>query len=1188
MHGPDPSRQERRWIAWAVALLACLALAGCIGDLESKAALRARVLAVQADAHLQELDTTPDSLAPDATLPDAGPGDADGSADTLDAVDAADSVDVADTATGDAGPADTGSVCPGGVGCPCGANAPCTGGACFDTSTGRRCAAPCGPGDACPPAEVCVTAAGVTGKVCAPRYAALCNPCKASKVCATPGSAGGVCVDRGDEGAFCGTGCQASADCPADYECQAVQSIEGQASKQCVRKAGPGGSAVCPCSDDATNKQASTLCAVTATAPGGKLIGTCKGERYCDIGGLTMCDAPTPTAEVCDGQDNDCDSLQDEDTCDDGNPCTQDACTLASGCTHTTADGMTCSDGMPCTEKDICKGGTCAGTPKVCESTPCQDGVCDATSGTCGLKGKADGSACDDGSACTSGDACAKQICKGAPVPCDDGIACTTDGCDVDLGCVYTPSIVACNDANACTEFDQCKDKACVGIPNAKLCDDNNPCTTDTCGAKGCVHTALAAGSCEDGNPCTTGDACVAGTCVAGKNSCQCTQDGDCQDDGNPCNGKVFCDTSAQPFACKIKPGSVVTCVASADPCKVVACAKASGLCETGNAANGTACSDGSVCTDKDTCQGGSCVGGAAITCDDGNSCTLDTCDATKGCVFQPSTAACDDGNACTSGDVCDSGKCVSGTVKACAVSGSCTKASCDPASGQCVASNVSGPCDDGKPCTVGDSCQGGSCVAGPVKACDDGSACTSDSCDAATGACKNVLIPCDDNNACTDNTCDAKTGCSYPTHTCPSTDACAPATCDKLTGCGTAPISCKASSFCWNGTCGSAWATGAAAGDAVTCARLVAGSWSCWGLNTSGQVGTGSKGGTFSSPQATKVDGAADGVDLGKATGCAIGSGKSSILCWGANGVGQCGNGGTSDAPTPGTVSVDTPLLGPTPPSTWKSVSVGGSHACAVGGDGSVYCWGDNTFNQLGRNKPALGGLPAYATSAGQAANLSGIGILSAGGAHTCAATSAGDKLWCWGQNDDGQCGLSGKVATATQVNLGGIGTVLAIAAGGRHTCLIAQNGSATPGVVCFGQNDRGQCSPGQGGSDSTGPTAVKNLTGTPVQITAGDAHTCVRMASGAVYCWGANDKGQVGNGQTSDPTTPQLVAVPKSPYSYGWKGVVAGWQHTCAVRDDGTMWCWGSNASGALGIGSATPTSSAVPVMVPQSAPK
>ena len=128
-----------------------------------------------------------------------------------------------------------------------------------------------------------------------------------------------ACVDEGAAGHFCGIGCSADANCPADYACQEVPTTEGGKLKQCVRKADAAQSpfGVCPCSGAAVQKKLATACFVESKDADGKVVGQCAGQRECTSAGLTSCAAPPSKPEVCNGQDDDCDGQTDEATCDD-------------------------------------------------------------------------------------------------------------------------------------------------------------------------------------------------------------------------------------------------------------------------------------------------------------------------------------------------------------------------------------------------------------------------------------------------------------------------------------------------------------------------------------------------------------------------------------------------------------------------------------------------------------------------------------------------------------------------------------------------------------------------------------------------------------------------------------------------------------------------------------------------------
>ncbi len=154
---------------------------------------------------------------------------------------------------------------------------------------------------------------------------------------------------------------------------------------------------------------------------------------------------------------------------------------------------------------------------------------------------------------------------------------------------------------------------------------------------------------CDDGNACTGADVCAAGVCVGGAPPPACRVDDDCVD-GDLCNGDERCSDGI------CTPGTTLVCD-DGDGCTNDACDPLTG-CTTTPAANGTSCSDGDRCNGVETCQGGTCRAGDALSCNDRNACTSDTCDPVAGCTFAPQAGACDDGDACTSDDACVAGVC--------------------------------------------------------------------------------------------------------------------------------------------------------------------------------------------------------------------------------------------------------------------------------------------------------------------------------------------------------------------------------------------------------------------------------------------------------------------------------------------------------------------------------------------------
>ncbi|CAN5389525.1 hypothetical protein BH09GEM1_BH09GEM1_38910 [soil metagenome] len=383
-----------------------------------------------------------------------------------------------------------------------------------------------------------------------------------------------------------------------------------------------------------------------------------------------------------------------------------------------------------------------------------------------------------------------------------------------------------------------------------------------------------------------------------------------------------------------------------------------------------------------------------------------------------------------------------------------------------------------------------------------------------------------------------------------------------------------------------------------VTTSNTVA----CWGANSSGAVGNGTTTNQLSPQTVAGVDGAVE-VRSGEAHSCARTA--TEVYCWGANFANQVGDGTTTNRTTPqlvlsGVATTSLPSFGrwlscastafqlscwgtteagvgdgsaggrPVPtaisgtdgPVVPETISAAEKSSCGLTVSGSAYCWGENTYGELGDGTTTNRNTPVATSGALSFASI------SASFFHTCGVTRAGDA-YCWGNNINGQLGDGTNTTRSTPLAVTGGLKFASISSKSNHTCGVTVSGAA----YCWGANVDGQLGDGTT-TDRNTPTAVNGGL-TFANISAGINHTCGLVVSGAAYCWGFNFYGQLGDGTATTRGTPVAVSGGLS-----FARISAAFSQTCGMTVSGAVYCWGNNFYGQLGDGTTTTRNTPVAV--------
>lgn len=469
--------------------------------------------------------------------------------------------------------------------------------------------------------------------------------------------------------------------------------------------------------------------------------------------------------------------------------------------------------------------------------------------------------------------------------------------------------------------------------------------------------------------------------------------------------------------------------------------------------------------------------------------------------------------------------------------------------------------CNDELFCTAVDECDGDGICIGSGNTCEDDLPCTDDSCDEDRNRCPHAIIEgtCLIEGYCYDH------GDANDANTCLLCDGENPErwsfrpegdVCNDGDVCS-GPDRCDASGHCAGPPLPELReVVSFCGGPGHTCAALLSGAVKCWGA--SGQNGDP----VNDRPVPGDVVGLSSGVlqvSCGEYHTCALME-SGDVGCWGDGSMGQLGRGSTE----PSAEAVD--VVGLPASATW--ISCGAKVSCAVLTTGQVYCWGENWNGMLGYDTFS----EDKSTTPGEVTGLTdSVTQVFVGGTHVCALVDSG-QVMCWGGNFYGQLGdgtdTGGGIDPNTVIeNIDGpvyLENVTEVSCGAMHSCARVETGA----VKCWGYNYNGQL--GYDTSPTNQSTIAREVTGIGalvLSVAAGGYHVCVRRDDNRVMCWGSNSSGQLGDGSTIQNPLPNFVGTGPTTTLSNVSILSAANQHTCACSEISHAMCWGKNEYGQIG---------------------